>query len=183
MTRPGIEPRFPGPLANTLTIIPLSGNIYLQQFPLVWNHLTRFFLHPFTLFWQFLARQNLVWYHFNYLGESKVLQYFGNVSHNSAALDAFVDVVNETKYTGLWDAKFTWYSPSDTPRICFYGLEHELGFYDFKATRSYLIIELFATQAKFLEITGNSTKINCTFLHNKCFSLFASVALRPFSNS
>ena len=26
MTRPGIEPRSPGPLANTLTIMPMSGN-------------------------------------------------------------------------------------------------------------------------------------------------------------
>ena len=30
MTRPGIEPRSPGPLANTLTAWPMSGNIYIS---------------------------------------------------------------------------------------------------------------------------------------------------------
>ena len=29
MTRPRIEPRSPGPLANTLTIIPMPDNVYL----------------------------------------------------------------------------------------------------------------------------------------------------------
>ena len=27
MTRPGIEPRSPGPLVNTLTIMPMSGSM------------------------------------------------------------------------------------------------------------------------------------------------------------
>ena len=31
MTRPGIEPRFPGPLANTLTIMPISDKIYMYN--------------------------------------------------------------------------------------------------------------------------------------------------------
>ena len=29
MTRPGIEPRSPGPLANTLTIMPKSGYLFI----------------------------------------------------------------------------------------------------------------------------------------------------------
>ena len=29
MTRPGIEPRSPGPLANTLTARPMSGTLYI----------------------------------------------------------------------------------------------------------------------------------------------------------
>ena len=31
MTRPGIEPRAPGPLANTLTVMLMSGNIYIYR--------------------------------------------------------------------------------------------------------------------------------------------------------
>ena len=30
MTQPGIEPRSPGPLANTLTIMPMSGQYILK---------------------------------------------------------------------------------------------------------------------------------------------------------
>ena len=33
---------------------------------------------------------------------------------NLAAVDAFADVVKVTNYTGLWDAKRAWYSPSAT---------------------------------------------------------------------
>ena len=31
MTRPGIEPRSPGPLVNTLTIMPMSGIVIDKQ--------------------------------------------------------------------------------------------------------------------------------------------------------
>ena len=31
MTRPGIEPRSPGPLVNTLTTRPMSGTIYIER--------------------------------------------------------------------------------------------------------------------------------------------------------
>ena len=31
MTRPGIEPRSPGPLANTLTPRPMSGKRHIQK--------------------------------------------------------------------------------------------------------------------------------------------------------
>ena len=36
-----------------------------------------------------------------YSGESKVLPYFGNVRHNSVALDAFAEVVKKTNQTEL----------------------------------------------------------------------------------
>ena len=36
-----------------------------------------------------------------YYGERKFLQYFGNIKHNLAALDAFAKVVKVTNYTGL----------------------------------------------------------------------------------
>ena len=36
-----------------------------------------------------------------YKSESKVLQYFSNVRHNSAAVDAFVEIVKVTNHIGL----------------------------------------------------------------------------------
>ena len=36
-----------------------------------------------------------------YKGESKVLQYFGNVKHNLAAVNVFNEVVKVVNYTGL----------------------------------------------------------------------------------
>ena len=35
------------------------------------------------------------------LSESKVLQYFGNIRHNSAILDTFADVMKVINHTGL----------------------------------------------------------------------------------
>ena len=62
----------------------------------------------------------------NYFAESKVLQYFSNAKHNSAALDTFTKILKVINYTGLWNANFTWYSPSATHPICIYGLEQQL---------------------------------------------------------
>ena len=42
-----------------------------------------------------------------YLGESKVLQYFGIVRHHVAASDAFAKVVKVTNNTGLRDTEFS----------------------------------------------------------------------------
>ena len=42
----------------------------------------------------------------------EILQYFGNIKHNLTFLGAFAEVV--TNYTGIWDAKLTWYSLSTT---------------------------------------------------------------------
>ena len=38
MTRPGIEPRSPGPLANTLTARPMSGNLLITGHVLILGH-------------------------------------------------------------------------------------------------------------------------------------------------
>ena len=38
-----------------------------------------------------------------YIVSYKFLQYFSNMRHNSAATDAFVDVVKMMNHTGLWD--------------------------------------------------------------------------------
>ena len=52
------------------------------------------------------------------LVESKVLQYHGDMRHNSTTLEAFAGVKKVTNYTELWDTKFTWYSLSATHQIC-----------------------------------------------------------------
>ena len=45
---------------------------------------------------------------------SQFLQYFAYVGHNSAALDAFAEVMKVTVHTELRDAKLAWYSPRGT---------------------------------------------------------------------
>ena len=44
-----------------------------------------------------------------YESESKVLQYFGKVKHNSASLDTFAKVMKVMNHTRRWDAEHTWY--------------------------------------------------------------------------
>ena len=68
------------------------------------------------------------------LSESKVLQYFDKVKNNSAALDAFAEVMKMMNYTGLWNAKLAWYSQSVTPRFCLSDLERGHGIYGFRST-------------------------------------------------
>ena len=71
---------------------------------------------------------NCIW---NYLGESKVLLYFGSMRHNSVAPDGFAKIVKVMNLTGLWDAELAWYSPSATHQIHLYGLEHNLKIHSF----------------------------------------------------
>ena len=59
-----------------------------------------------------------------YEDESKVLQYFGNMRRNLAALDAFTEVMTVTKHTVLWNFKLLWYPQSATNQICVYSLDH-----------------------------------------------------------
>ena len=94
----------------------------------------------------YLGSQSQIYYHLVcscatriiYQGESKVLQYFGNVRHNSIALDVLAEGVKVTSHTGLWDAELAWYSPSATQQICLYGFEHNLGIHGFRPTWTYL---------------------------------------------
>ena len=64
-------------------------------------------------------------------GESKVLQYFGNVGHNLAALDAFSEVVKLTNHIRLWDTKLIWYFPSGIHWI-YHDLKHHLRIHSFQ---------------------------------------------------
>ena len=89
--------------------------------------------------------------------ESKVLQYFNNVRHNSAAPDTFAVVVKVTNHTGLWDAELVSYSPSAPSLICLYKLEHDVGIHGFRPTLPCLIVESLATGEKFLEPFGYCT--------------------------
>ena len=44
-----------------------------------------------------------------------------------------------------------WYSSSATRQICFNGLDHDFRIHSFRLTWPYQIVEVFVTQAKFLE--------------------------------
>ena len=75
-------------------------------------------------------------YIYIYSSESKVLQYFGSMRHNSIAPDVFANVVKLTNNTELSDAELVWYSPSATCRICLFSLKHSFWIYGFKSTWS-----------------------------------------------
>ena len=45
-----------------------------------------------------------------HLGDSKVLQYFGNERHNLSAPFVFTDIVKLTNQLGQWDAELAWHS-------------------------------------------------------------------------
>ena len=98
---------------------------------------------------------------YSWSNNSKVLQYFGNVRHNLAASDSFVEVVtmrNQVKCRAL-PILSQWYSC----RIYLYGLEHGLRIYVFMPTNPCLIVEIFAARLKFLEASGYYTGINSAF--------------------
>ena len=46
------------------------------------------------------------------LQKSNVLQYYGNMTYNLVAPDAFAKIMKFTYQICLWDAKLTWYSAS-----------------------------------------------------------------------
>ena len=95
---------------HSFLIFTILGSIKQKAFFLFLNSLSFFlsFFHILTI----------------YKDESKVLQYFGNVTHNSAASDAFVEVMKVMNHFGLWGAKLAWYSLCATCWIWLYGLEH-----------------------------------------------------------
>ena len=115
-----------------------------------------------------------------YIGESKVLQYFGNMWHSSAVLDAFGKVMKVMNHTRLWNALLIWYSLSATHKICLYGLEYSLvihsfrptwpsliikvlGIHSFRPTWPSLIIKVLAIWMKFLECTKDIVKLSTHF--------------------
>ena len=71
-------------------------------------------------------------FHYKYLGESKVLQYFGSTWGTTQ--NAFNEVMMMTNHTGPWDNELTWYSPIPTRWICPYGLEHGFEIHGLKPT-------------------------------------------------
>ena len=90
-----------------------------------------------------------------YLCELKVLQYLGNMSHNSAAPGAFApDVIKVINHIRLENAELPKYNPSAFHRIRRYGLEHGLGMHCFKPIWPCLIVEVLVALVKFLEQFG-----------------------------
>ena len=74
------------------------------------------------------------------------------MKYNLTALDAFAKGTKLTDQTGLYGAEHAWYSPSTTCWVCLCGWEHSFRLYGFRPACSCLIVELLATQAKFLEL-------------------------------
>ena len=108
----------------------------------------------------------------------KTWQYFGNVRHNMAPVNAFIpQVVKMVNHAGLWDNEFTWYSPITTHQIWLNGLKHILGIHSFRLIWSSLIIKALATREKFIQPSGYCTEINRTFifLTTKVFGCFRNV--------
>ena len=93
-------------------------------------------------------------YLFTYLGESKVLQYFGNVRQNLAVLDYSSEIVKMANHT-----EFVWYSPCSSCWICLYGFE----IHSYRPTWSCSIVMVRTTQVNFLGSSHYSTIINCIF--------------------
>ena len=116
-----------------------------------------------------------------HLSESKVLQYFDNVRHNSAASDAFTIVVKIMNHIGRWDAELTWHFPNTTHWICHLGCGFEL--HAFRFSWLCLFDEVLDTRVKFLESSDYYTVANCTFSFCTTIFLVVSVALWPDSNS
>ena len=129
---------------------------------------------PFETFNNFgIKKGKKIFFEF-YSDESKVLQYSDNMKYSLAA---FAKVVKRTKFTGLWDAELSSYSPIATPWIRLYDLEHCLGIHAFGPTRPCLIVEVIATQAKFLQSSCYCTVINCanTFSITNIFGCLRSL--------
>ena len=76
--------------------------------------------------------------------------------------------------TELWDTELTWYFPTSS-RIYLHGLEHSLRIHGFRPTWSCLMIKVFATQAKFLELSGYCTVITFTFHTANVFLVASTV--------
>ena len=91
--------------------------------------------------------------------------------------NTFAEVGKVTNHSGLWDAKFTWYSPSATCQICFYDLKRGLRIQIFRSTWLCPIIKAIATQVEFLEPSDYSTVINYTFIIHatNVFSCFCDI--------
>ena len=112
------------------------------------------------------------------LGELKVLQYFGNVIHNSTTWDVFAKIMNMTKYTELWN---TWYS-LDTLWV----LLPWFALMDWTTALESMVLDLpdhiwssrlLTIWVKFLESSSYSIMIKCAFTFHitKVFGCFHGI--------
>ena len=56
MTRPGIEPRSPGPLANTLTPRPMSGLLLIEEYYIFQADIIIGIIHYHTPYLLYISR-------------------------------------------------------------------------------------------------------------------------------
>ena len=100
-------------------------------------------------------------------------QYFGNITHNSEALDAFAEVVKVTNHTELWDDELAWYSSSATHRV-----------FIFVKLRSTLFDRVASSKSS--EIPWSTYLMSCDQLHNRLspnrgFWLLLLLIIRSYS--
>ena len=98
-----------------------------------------------------------------YKGELNILQYFGYVRHNLTFPDVFAKIMKVKNHIGLSDTDLAWYSLSATHQICLSSMEYWFRIDGFRTNWCCLIVEVLATQPKFLEWSGYCTVINCVF--------------------
>ena len=114
---------------------------------------------------------DFIW-NYNWLGESKVWQYFTYMGDNSTAPEAFTEIILDSENLSSLDTL------SDCNHwICLYGLEHGLRINAFIPIWPYLIVDVLAAQAKFLETLGYYPGITCSFTFCSTNVLVAFAAL------
>ena len=133
---------------------------------LIWN---KWILYKILIF-----KSYLFYYIYIFKDESKVLSYFGNVSHNSVTADAFAKFVEKT--TTLY-CKMP--SLPDTLQVLLTWFASLTRIHGFRPTWPCLIIKVLATWVKFLEQSGYCTVINFAFTFHSTndFSCFYGVML------
>ena len=101
---------------------------------------------------------------------------------NLTAPDAFsfTNFMKGTNPNWLWDGELAWYSLNATHRIFLCGLKQGLGIYNYKPTCLYLIIEILAIRAIFLQPSSYCTALSTVV---KQMLLVTSIELLPISNS
>ena len=85
-------------------------------------------------------------------GESKVLQYFGNMRDHVAVPDAFAEYIKVTNLPKLWDTELAWYSLSAILSFCQYCLEYGLRILGSRPLWLCLVVTVLATRRKFPEL-------------------------------
>ena len=109
MTWPGIEPRFPGPLVNTLTIIPITQLILLY-----------ICLPTVKWFQVFLFNINYSIHHYSF-----VCTQSNSFKFNSVLLTNWLNIKSDqiNFFTNIWPNVIKYYHKNDKIKLTFQGIK------------------------------------------------------------